>query len=130
MSDFMDDFTKWVDGGTGQFAWTTAMDYVEGKQKHEREKKERELYGLTEEESNLLRENEIKETTQETEDESAELKALLQEARMEQLQENTELRDELFMKYPNMFRMLDELDSTTIETVEQFLAKEYSLDIL
>lgn len=49
---------------------------------------------------------------------------LFEEAKIAQLQGNTSLRDEMFSKYPDIFKMLDELDTDTIRKIEETISQE------
>lgn len=51
-------------------------------------------------------------------------KQLFLQAKIAQIQTDTHLRDEMFAKYPKVFKMLYELDPETIEIAEQIIAEE------
>lgn len=60
-------------------------------------------------------------------DDNIDMTGLFQEAKMEQLKENISLRDEMFSKYPDIFKMLDELDADTVRKIVETISKEYDL---
>lgn len=126
LDDYIEGISRWIDADTaGIYAWTAATEYADAKYKKYLEEKEDAITGMTaEERRRVLNDNEYLRNLASQQDlerahRASQCPNFMSSKENENLgQEESEMVNRVFAKYPDIIKMIDEIPTDEIRRLE------------